>query len=133
MPKMINFGEFLNSWRFRSNSVTRQVSFNRTNLVENAKNSNATFWVIFKQCVSQQARNRLKVIFRSLEMFASEASYIYILIGQKWIKKAKNGPFWRVFENLKLAVKQCYRQVNFNRTKIGEKCQTSKIEMRHFE
>ena len=39
---------------------------------------------------------------------ASEASYVYNLSGQKLIKNAKNGPFWRVFENLKLAVKQCY-------------------------
>ena len=29
---------------------------------------------------------------------------------------AKNCPFWRVCENLKLEVKQCYRQVNFNGT-----------------
>ena len=40
---------------------------------------------------------------------ASEASYVNILSGQKLIKNAKNGPFWRVFENLKLAVKQCYQ------------------------
>ena len=40
---------------------------------------------------------------------ASEASYVYILSGQKLIKNAKNGRFWRVFENLKLAVKQCYQ------------------------
>ena len=39
----------------------------------------------------------------------SEASYVYILSGQKFIEIAKNGPFWRVFENLKLAVKQCYQ------------------------
>ena len=31
---------------------------------------------------------------------ASEASYVYILSGQKLIKNAKNGPFWRVFEKL---------------------------------
>jgi len=37
---------------------------------------------------------------------SSEASYVYILSGQKLIKNAKNGPFWRVLENLKLAVKQ---------------------------
>ena len=37
---------------------------------------------------------------------ASEASYVYILSGQKLIKRAKNGPFRRVLENLKLAVKQ---------------------------
>ena len=29
---------------------------------------------------------------------ASEASYVYILSGQKFIKNAKKGPFWRVFE-----------------------------------
>ena len=31
---------------------------------------------------------------------------------QKLIKNAKNGPFWRVFENLKFGVKQCY-QIGF--------------------
>ena len=57
---------------------------------------------------------------------ASEASYVYILRGQKLIKNVKNGPFWRIFESLKLAVKQCYqRQVSFNETKIGGNCQNS--------
>ena len=32
--------------------------------------------------------------------------YVYILSGQKLIK---NGQFWRLFENLKLAVKQSYQ------------------------
>ena len=41
---------------------------------------------------------RVKVSYN----IASEASYVYILSGQKLIKDAKNGPFWRVFENLKL-------------------------------
>ena len=44
---------------------------------------------------------------------ASEASYVYISSEQKLIKNAKNGPFWRVFENLKLAVKQCYQTGQF--------------------
>ena len=44
---------------------------------------------------------------------ASEASYVYILSGQKLIKNAQNGPFWRVFENLKLAVKQSYQTGQF--------------------
>ena len=44
---------------------------------------------------------------------ASEASYVYILSGQKFIKNAKNDRFWRVFENLKLAVKQCYQTDQF--------------------
>ena len=29
------------------------------------------------------------------------------------LKTPKNGPFWRVFENLKLAVKQCYQTGQF--------------------
>ena len=33
--------------------------------------------------------------------------------GQKLIKNAKNGSFCRVFENLKLAVKQCYQKGQF--------------------
>ena len=52
----------------------------------------------------------------------SQASYVYILSGQKFIKNTKNGPFWLVFENLKFAVKQCYQIGHFNRTKISGKC-----------
>ena len=44
--------------------------------------------------------------------------------GQKGIKNTKTGQFWRVFENLRLI---------FNSTKIGEKYQIRKFEMRHFE
>ena len=48
----------------------------------------------------------------------------------KLIKNTQSGPLWQVFENLKFVVKQCYQTVN--RTKIGEKCQNSKIQVRHF-
>ena len=51
----------------------------------------------------------LKITEKVSFNIASEASYVYILIRQKFIKIAKNGPFGRVFENLKLAVKQCYQ------------------------
>ena len=54
--------------------------------------------------------NRAKIVSFNI---ASEASYVYILRWQKFIKNAKNGPFWRVFENLKLAVKQCYQTGQF--------------------
>ena len=48
MPKMIHFDEFLKNQSLRPNSVTRQDK----NLWEmpKFKPSNATFWVIFKQC-----------------------------------------------------------------------------------
>ena len=55
----------------------------------------------------------LKIAAKVSVNIASEASYVYILSGQKLIKNAKNGRFWRVFENLKLAVKQCYQTGQF--------------------
>ena len=57
--------------------------------------------------------NPRKCLSYNIYNIASEASYVYILSGQKLIKDAKNGPFWRVFENLKLAVKQCYQTGQF--------------------
>ena len=53
--------------------------------------------------------NHKKVSFN----IASEASYVYILSGQKFIKMARNGPFWQVFENLKFGVKPCYQTGQF--------------------
>ena len=68
----------------------------------------------------------LKITEKVAFNIASEASYVYILSGQKFIKNAQNSRFWRVFENLKLTVKQGYQTTQFI-----EKCQNSKIEMRH--
>ena len=50
---------------------------------------------------------------KSHSTIASEASYVYILSGHKFIKNGTNGSFWRVFENLKLAVKQYYQTGQF--------------------
>ena len=55
----------------------------------------------------------LKITEKVSFNIASEANYVYMLSGQKLIKNAKNGPFWRVFESLKLAVKQCYQTGHF--------------------
>ena len=52
---------------------------------------------------------KIKVSFN----IASEASYVYILSGQKLIKNTKNCPIWRAFEKLKLMVKQCYQTGQF--------------------
>ena len=41
------------------------------------------------------------------------ASYVYILSGQKFTKNAQRDSFWRVFQNLKLAVKHCYQTGHF--------------------
>ena len=60
---------------------------------------------------------------------SSEASYVYILSGQKFIQNAKN-TFWRVFDNLKLPIKQCYQtEWSF----IGQKLvENGKIQRQHF-
>ena len=55
----------------------------------------------------------LKITEKVSFNIVSKASYVYILSGQMLIKNVKNGPFWRVFENLKLAVKQCYQTGQF--------------------
>ena len=55
----------------------------------------------------------LKIFPKVVFNIASEASYVYILRGQKLIKNAKNGSIWRVFENMKLAVKQSYQTGQF--------------------
>ena len=39
MPKIVHFGEFLKTWSLRSNSVTRQVSFNRTKIGGKCQNA----------------------------------------------------------------------------------------------
>ena len=55
----------------------------------------------------------LKITEKVSFNITSEASHVYIFNGQKLIKNAKNGPFWRGLEKLKLAVKQCYQTGQF--------------------
>ena len=70
--------------------------------------------------IAKSSPQCLKITGKVSFYIASEASYVYIISGQKF-KNAKNGPFWRVFENLKFLSNSVTRQVNFNRTKFGEK------------
>ena len=70
-------------------------------------------WKVFLCLNSKGPARCLKITEKISLNIASEASYFYILSGQKLIKNAKNGPFWQVFENLKLAVKQCYQTGQF--------------------
>ena len=53
MPKMANFGEFLKPKACGQTVLPVMAILTRKKLIENAKiekKSNATFWVIFKQC-----------------------------------------------------------------------------------
>ena len=68
--------------------------------------------------------NRQKVAFN----IASEASYVYILSGQKFFKNAKNSQFWRVLENL------CGQTVlpDMSLLKGQKMVKNAKIQMQHF-
>ena len=76
----------------------------------------------------------LKITEKVSFNIASEASYVYILSGQKLIKNAKKMVhFGEFLKTWSLRSNSVTRQVSFNRTKIGGKCQNWKIKMRHFE
>ena len=78
------------------------------------------------RCTFMVFKNRpQKVAFNN----ASEASYIYILSGQKFIKMPK---IWEVFKNWSLWSNSVTRQVSFKRTKKWWRMPKLKIQMRHF-
>ena len=74
---------------------------------KNSIKSYLNFWT------KSESTRCLKITEKVSFNIVSAVNYAYILSGQKLIKNAKNGPFWRVFENLKLAVKQCYQTCQF--------------------
>ena len=84
MPKMVHFGEFLKIWRLRSNSVTRQVSFNRTKIDGKCQNSNGTFWVHFS--TFQQNSGEM----RHLRYFLNTVLLKLILEGKQLQKTDRN-------------------------------------------
>ena len=68
----------------------------------------------------------LKITEKVSFNITSEASYIYILSGQKFIQKCQKRPIWASFMNLlSLRSNSVTRTVNFNRTKLVAKCQNS--------
>ena len=75
----------------------------------------------------------LKITEKVSFNIAREASYVYILRGQKFIKNAKNTQFGKFLKTCGLRSNSVTREVSFNRTKIGGKCQNSKLHMLHFE
>ena len=73
--------------------------------------------------------NQIKVSFN----IASEASYVYILSGQKYIKDAKNYQF----DELSLQLNSVTRNVNFKMTKLLENAKiqnaTFWVNFKHYE
>ena len=86
------------------------------------------------QCRRSTYPRCLKITEKVSFNLASEASYVYILSGQKLIKNAKNGPVWQFF----LKPKACGQTLLPDRSlligqKLVENAKMPKIHMRHFE
>ena len=69
--------------------------------------------LFFLRNCTRQSAQCLKITEKVAFNIASEASYVYILSGKKLSKNAKNSLLWRIFGNLKIAVKQCYQTGHF--------------------
>ena len=65
----------------------------------------------------------LKIAQKVALNIASEASYVFILNGQQLVKKAKMGNFGEFMKTWNWWSNSATRQVNFNRTNFGGKCQ----------
>ena len=83
-------------------------------------------WVLDLWIVSDCNR-KVDTVFENLRKSLIQL-YIYFLSEQKFIKKAKNGAIWQVFENLNLLVKQCYQTGQFLLDKNWGKCQNWKLK-----
>ena len=88
----------------------------------------------FLSQTSSDCTRGLKIVGKVSFNIASEASYVYILSGQKLIKNAqKMVHFGEFLKTWSLRSNSVTRQVSFNRTNIGRKRQNSEIQMRLFE
>ena len=129
--------QFSGCWRFWEFKRTTTFSLitiycGRTELINDVRKSFSNddlwteiwrWWSFLQAWAKKGSRSKWAFLFLSSTLFenhkkvsfniASEASYVYILSGQKLIKKAKNGQLWRVFENLKFEVKQLYQTSHF--------------------
>ena len=100
----------------KSSSIDESRRFSMENFIPNDLSMHVAAWpitlentIMINQHTQGVWKSQKKVSFN----FASEASYAYILNGQKLIKNYKNCPFWRDFDHLQLAVKQCYQTGQF--------------------
>ena len=74
------------------------------------KDVNKSFWTCHEKLMFF-----LKALPRCLKITEKGLTQhcVHILSGKKLIKNAQNCSFWRVFENLKLEVIQCYQTGQF--------------------
>ena len=94
MPKMVHFGEFLEIWSLRSNSVTRRVTFNRTKNRGKCQNSKIQMrhfeWfsnnVVFGRHECDDSRLKLIITINQWKMM--------MMVGTKNPMSANSALFW---------------------------------------
>ena len=82
MPKLVRFDEFLKSWNFRSNSVTRQVNFNWIKIGgkwQNWKTEMRHFWLFLNTVLRFPIKimNDTAACFTVLE-FSDHTEWVYL-------------------------------------------------------
>ena len=115
----VPLGNFLANWH---STDIFQLEFCQK--IQRTRQENPRKSQVKKSYFTEFENHKKKVTFN----IASEASYVYIFSGQKLIKNAKNGPFWRVFETWSLRSNSVTRQVNFNRTKLMKNAKIQKFK-----
>ena len=85
--------------------------------------------LLLARCVRELRISRcLKITAKSLIQHCERSELRLHFEWTKVNQKCRNGPLRKVSENLKIAIKQCYQRVTFNKAKIGEKCQNCKCD-----
>ena len=94
MPKIVHFGEFLKTWSLQSNSVTRQISFNRTKIGGKCQN-----WKKNQMRHFEEFLNNVNVVwllvtdqyslrpetFMEFANDESKVTFLFFLIFEPWI------------------------------------------------
>ena len=87
MPKMVHLGEFLKIWSLRSNSVTRQFTFNRTKIgwkCQHSKIQMRQLWVVHRFSYHIMSQHKifipvlLQVFFYPLFLHANPQKNLYL-------------------------------------------------------
>ena len=95
---MVNFDEFMKTWSLRSNSVTRQVSFNRTKIGGKCQNSKVQmwqFWVIFQQC--EIGRFQLQFLLsttKKIELWKVLQVCVFFVLSRNWVYMPRRFFMW---------------------------------------
>ena len=99
--KNSQFSEFLKTRSLRSNSVTRQVNFNKTKICGKCQRSNATSLLIFKHCAKpwslqnyQFLSSLVTLCDRKLKVFKNSPNWLFLAFLLKCKRCSLRSQYW---------------------------------------